>query len=223
MRALIVSRAAIMNSLDTAAGTDFETKIVAKVNAPEVLRQEIKRRKEPIHLLEFSFATDPYIPIEASYKLTRKCLEVCAEFRIPTAVVTKSPLVTRDIEILKKLDAVVFFSIPFKSKEYSKPFEQFTPIPTARFRAMRKLSDEGITTGLALAPVIPGYNESHIPELLARAKDNGAKKAFMSMLHIDSPSIEKYFVEKLEETLADQVVESPEYVEARKERQTHSR
>jgi len=178
------------------AGTDFETKIVAKINAPTALRSELKRTRDRIDVLEFSFATDPYLPLEANYKLTRGCLEVCAEFRIPVAIVTKSPLVTRDIDILSDLDVKVFFSIPFLTKESSKPFEQFTPIPEARFRAMKTLTDAGIETGIAIAPIIPGYNESEIPALLESARENGATKAFMSMLHIDSDSIESYFVEK---------------------------
>lgn len=183
------------------AGTDFETKIVAKINAPIALRNELRRTRKNIGLLEFSFATDPYIPIEATYKLTQSCLKICREFRIPVAIVTKSPLVTRDLELIKELGATVFFSIPFADKKSSKPFEQFTPIPEARFRAMEKLSGHGITTGLALAPVIPGYNEAQIPELLMKARDCGAKKAFMSMLHIDSDSIEQYFLEKLRANL----------------------
>ncbi len=178
------------------AGTDFETKIIAKLNAPSVLKRELQKTREKIGILEFSFATDPYIPIEANYELTRKCLEVCNELRIGVAIVTKSPLVARDIDIITKLDASVFFSIPFLTKESSKPFEQFTPIPEARFRAMKRLSDAGIRTGLALAPVIPGYNESQIPALLKKARDHGATRAFMSMLHIDSDSIEEYFVAK---------------------------
>ena len=181
------------------AGTDFETKIVAKVNAPEALRAELKRTRRKIGVLEFSFATDPYIPIEATYELTKRCLEVCLEFSIPVAVVTKSPLVTRDAKLLRALDASVFFSIPFKDTESSKPFELYAPVPEARFRALRRLSDEGIKTGIALAPVIPGYNESQIPELLRRAKEEGASKAFMSMLHIDSDSIESYFLQRTEE------------------------
>ncbi|MDH3493542.1 MAG: radical SAM protein [Acidobacteriota bacterium] len=191
------------------AGTDFETKIVAKINAPEALRRDLRKTREKIDVLEFSFATDPYIPIEANYELTRRCLEVCVEFKIPVAIVTKSPLVTRDIEIIKKLDATVFFSIPFLDKESSKPFEQFTPIPDARFRAMKTIAGEGITTGLALAPVIPGYNESHIPGLLEKARNCGASKAFMSMLHIDSDSIENYFVKKTRENVpskADKII-----------------
>lgn len=183
------------------AGTDFETKIVAKINSAEVLRNELKRTQKKITHLEFSFATDPYLPLEANYELTKKCLEVCYEFRIPVAVITKSPLVTRDLELLKKLDATVFFSIPFLTNEKSNPFELYTPIPDARFRAMKILTDAGIKVGIGIAPVIPGYNESDIPGLLEKARENGATKAFMNMIHIDTDSIEQYFVQKLKEKL----------------------
>ncbi|MGD9588589.1 MAG: radical SAM protein [Pyrinomonadaceae bacterium] len=184
------------------AGTDFETKIVVKPNAPQILREELKKTRDKMPHLDFSFATDPYIPLEAEYKLTRQCLEVCAEFRVPTAVITKSPLVTRDIEVLLKQSKVsVFFSMPFLTKESSNPFEPYTPVPEARFRAMRKLSDAGITTGIGIAPVIPGYNEPDIPGLLERAKECGATRAFMSMLHLDTDSIEDYFVQKMNERL----------------------
>ncbi len=183
------------------AGTDFETKIIAKINSPQVLRSELKRTQKKISHLEFSFATDPYLPIEANYKLTQKCLEVCYEFRMPVGIITKSPLVTRDMELIKKLNATVFFSIPFLTTESSNPFEPYTPIPAARFRAMKTLSDEGIKTGIGIAPVIPGYNDADIPLLLETARKNGASKAFMSMIHIDTPSIEEYFVQRLEERL----------------------
>ena len=183
------------------AGTDFETKIVAKINSPQVLRNELKRTRTKISHLEFSFATDPYLPIEANYKLTKKCLEVCYEFRIPVGVITKSPLVTRDLELLKKLNATVFFSIPFLTTEGSNPFELYTPIPDARFRAMKTLSDAGIKTGIGIAPVIPSYNDADIPLLLEKARQNGATKAFMSLIHFDTPSIEEYFTERLNEKL----------------------
>ncbi len=190
------------------AGTDFETKIVVKPNAPEILRDELKKTRDKMPHLDFSFATDPYIPLEAEYRLTRKCLEVCAEFRVPTAVITKSPLVTRDIDVLKKqAKTSVFFSLPFLTKERSNPFEPYTPIPEARFRAMKMLSDEGIQTGIGIAPIIPGYNESDIPGLLERAKESGATRAFMSLLHLDTDSIEDYFVEKMRERLPPTRVE----------------
>lgn len=183
------------------AGTDFETKIVVKPNAPQILREELKKTKWRMPHIDFSFATDPYLPLEASYELTRKCLEVCADFRVPVGVITKSPLVTRDIDVLKKLDASVYFSLPFLTKEKSNPFEPYTPVPEVRFNAMKQIADAGIPVGIAIAPVIPGYNESDIPSLLERAKRCGAKRAFMSMLHIDSDSIEDYFVAKMNERL----------------------
>jgi DNA repair photolyase len=184
------------------AGTDFETKIVVKPNAPAVLREELKKTRDKMPHIDFSFATDPYLPLEANYELTRKCLEVCAEFRVPVGVITKSPLVTRDIDILKRLEKItVFFSLPFLTKESSNPFEPYTPVPEARFRAMRTIADAGIEVGIGIAPVIPGYNESDIPRLLERAKESGATRAFMSMLHLDTDSIEDYFVKKMHERL----------------------
>ena len=185
------------------AGTDFETKIVVKPNAPELLRQELKKSRDKMPHLDFSFATDPYLPLEANYELTRKCLEVCADFRVPVGVITKAPLVTRDIDILNKLEKVtVFFSIPFSTKEKSNPFEPYTPVPEARFRAMQQIAESGIEVGIGIAPIIPGYNESDIPGLLERAKEAGATRAFMSMLHIDTDSIEEYFVQKMHERLS---------------------
>jgi DNA repair photolyase len=184
------------------AGTDFETKLVAKVNAPEVLREELKKTRHKMPHLDFSFATDPYVSIEANYELTRRCLEVCLEFKLPVGIITKSPLVTRDLDILTQLPSVwVYFSLPFLTKEKSNPFEPYTPVPEARFRAMKQVADAGLQTGIAIAPVIPGYNEPDMPGLLERAKECGATRAFMSMLHLDTDSIEDYFVEKMHERL----------------------
>lgn len=183
------------------AGTDFETKIVAKINAPQILREELKRTKEKISHLEFSFATDPYLPLEANYELTRKCLIICRDFRMPVGVITKSPLVTRDIDVLQTLDATIFFSIPFPTVEKSKPFELYTPTPDVRFRAMKTLADAGLQVGIGIAPVILGYNDSDIPTLLERAREAGATKAFINLIHFDSDSIADYFTERLREKL----------------------
>lgn len=184
------------------AGTDFETKIVVKTNAPQILREDLKRTREKISQLEFSFTTDPYLPLEASYELTRKCLIVCRDFRMPVGIITKSPLVTRDLDVLTKLDAVVFFSIPFPTIEKSKPFEPYTPIPDVRFKAMKTLTEAGVKVGIGIAPVILGYNDADIPVLLEKAKENGATKAFINLIHFDSDSIEEYFVSRLREKLS---------------------
>jgi DNA repair photolyase len=183
------------------AGTDFETKIVVKINAPQVLREDLKRTKEKIRHLEFSFTTDPYLPLEASYELTRKCLMVCRDFRMPVAVITKSPLITRDLDVLTGLKATVFFSIPFPTIEKSKPFEPFVPVPDARFRAMKTLAEAGVEVGIGIAPIIPAYNDADIPVLLERARNAGATRAFMNLVHFDSDTVEDYFVRKLREKL----------------------
>ena len=183
------------------AGTDFETKIVVKINAPKLLREELKRTRRKIDSLNFSFTTDPYLPLEASYALTRQCLEVCRDFQIPVGIVTKSPLVTRDADVLSKMSATVFFSIPFLTTEKSNPFEPYAPIPDARFRAMRALAENGIPVGIAVAPIIPTYNDSDIPALLEKAKEHGATKAFMTMLRLPTESLQSYFVSRLEEKI----------------------
>lgn len=192
------------------AGTDFETKIIVKPNAPYLLREELKKTRQNIHHLDFSFATDPYLPLEASYQLTRRCLEVCRDFQMPVGIITKSPLVTRDLDIIKRLKNVtVFFSIPFLTIEKSKPFEPYVPVPEVRFRAMKTLADAGIKVGIGIAPVMLGYNDADIPQLLEKARQNGATKAFMGLIHFDTDSIQDYFVQKLNEkipTKADKIL-----------------
>ncbi len=188
------------------AGTDFERKIVAKVNAPKILRAEFMKKSWKGETLIFSFTSDPYIPQEATYQLTRQCLEVCLEFRNPVGIITKSALIRRDKDLLAALSreakVEVFFTIPFADVKTSRALEPFAPYPDARFAAMKDLADAGIEVGLGLAPIIPGLNESHIPELLKRAHAAGARKAFFSMLRLPG-SVAPYFVERLEQEMPD--------------------
>src|SRR4030095_7751875 len=120
--------------------------------------------------LVFSFTSDPYIPLEFNYKLPRRFLEVCLEFRNPVGVVTKSALVRRDKDLLSALardaQASVYFSIPFADDETAKALEPTAPLPAARFRAMAELAEAGVPVGLAIPPAIPGRDDPHIPELL---------------------------------------------------------
>jgi DNA repair photolyase len=186
------------------AGTDFERKIVAKVKAPELLRQELMKKSWKGDLLVFSFTSDPYIPLEANYQLTRRCLEVCLEFRNPVALITKSALIRRDLALIKSLaetnDAMVHFTIPFLDRDVTRALEPFTPLPEARFTVMKEFADAGIEVGLAIAPIIPGLNEHEIPELLERGKNAGAKSAFINMIRLPG-SVEPYFLERLQATL----------------------
>lgn len=193
------------------AGTDFDRKIVAKVNAPELLRKELMKKSWKGDEIVFSFTSDPYIPLEANYKLTRRCLEVCAEFRQPIGVITKSAMIRRDIDVLQEISRNahlgVFFTIPFVDVASARAVEPYAPLPEARFHAMSDLADAGITVGIGIAPVIPGLS-SDIPVLLKRAKEAGARYAFINMLRLPG-SVAPYFEEQLREKLptkADRVL-----------------
>src|SRR4029078_13519068 len=109
------------------AGTDFDRKIVVKVNAPTLLRNELMKPSWKGDEIVFSFTSDPYIPLEATYKLTRRCLEICAEFRQPIGIITKSAMIRRDIDVLKDLqrDAslAVFFKTHFTDVEVARDVE----------------------------------------------------------------------------------------------------
>ena len=185
------------------AGTDFDRKIVVKVNAPTLLRKELMKPSWKGDEIVFSFTSDPYIPLEAHYRLTRRCLEVCAEFRNPVGVITKSALIRRDIDVLQQLsrDARlgVFFTIPFTDRESARAVEPYAPLPEARFHAMKDLASAGIKVGIGIAPVIPGLT-TDIPELLKRAKEAGATHAFINMLRLPG-SVAPYFQERLHERL----------------------
>jgi DNA repair photolyase len=197
--------------LDFGAGTDFERKIVAKVNAPALLRKELMKPSWKGEQIVFSFTSDPYIPLEANYKLTRQCLEVCAEFRNPVGIVTKSALIRRDVDVLQTLahetNVGVYFSIPFADYDIARAVEPFAPSPNARFEAMKIIADAGIQVGIGIAPTIPGLS-TDIPGLLQRARDCGATKAFINMLRLPG-SVAPYFEKRLREKLptkADRVL-----------------
>ncbi|CAN5743236.1 MAG: radical SAM protein [Pyrinomonadaceae bacterium] len=185
------------------AGTDFDRKIVVKVKAPELLRKELMRPSWKGDEIVFSFTSDPYIPLESHYKLTRRCLEICAEFRNPVGVITKSALIRRDIDVLQELTREaslgVFFTIPFTDRDSARAVEPFAPLPDARFHAMAALAAAGIKVGIGIAPVIPGLS-SDIPVLLKRAKEAGATHAFINMLRLPG-SVAPYFEERLREKL----------------------
>jgi DNA repair photolyase len=193
------------------AGSDFDRKIVVKVNAPALLRQELMKPSWKGDEIVFSFTSDPYLPLEANYKLTRQCLEICAEFCNPVGIVTKSAMIRRDIDVLTELSTKaklgVFFTIPFTDKDVARAVEPYAPLPEARFHAMADLAAAGITVGIGIAPVIPGLS-SDLPVLLRRAKEAGATLAFINMLRLPG-SVAPYFEERLREKLptkADRVM-----------------
>lgn len=183
------------------AGTDFERKIVVKRNAPELLRDYLARPKWTGDLLAFSGVTDCYQPLEASYQLTRRCLEVCLEFANPVGIVTKGPLVARDIDILTRLSqrasVSVTVSVPFLDDDMARRIEPYVARPSKRFDALAELSAAGLRTGLSLSPVIPGLNDAQIPQILTRARECGATFAFMTMLRLPGEVL-PVFTERLQ-------------------------
>jgi len=184
------------------AGTDFDKKIVVKVNAPDVLAGELRHGKARGQLVSVSGITDPYQPLEARYTLTRRCLEVLERFENPVAIITKSALVRRDAEILARMQKVagasVFLSVPIFDPELARAIEPGAPTPRERFAAMAALSEAGVETGVAIAPLIPGLNESDIPRILEAAQRAGARSAFLSLLRLPG-EVREVFEERLRE------------------------
>jgi DNA repair photolyase len=170
------------------AGTDFESKIVLKRRAADLLKQAFEKRSWDGELIVFSGNTDCYQPLESTLGLTRACLEICAAYRNPVGIITKGALPVRDIEVFKQLQEQawirVYFSIAFADDETARLVEPQAPTVSKRFETMRILSEAGIPTGISVAPIIPGLNEEAIPELLARAKSAGATSATCSLLRL---------------------------------------
>jgi len=192
--------------LGLGAGTDFETQIYAKVNAPELLRKKLASRTWTGEAITFSGVTDCYQPAESKLKLTRGCLEACLEFKNPVSVITKSTLILRDLDVLTALDreagAGAVVSIPFADEATAKLIEPFAPPPELRFRALEKLARAGLRTGISLGPIIPGLNDSDIPALLKRAKESGATFAFYVMLRLPG-SVREVFLEAVRKHLPE--------------------
>jgi DNA repair photolyase len=190
------------------AGTDFESKIVLKRRAAELLRQAFDKPSWAGDLVVLSGNTDCYQPIESTLGLTRACLEVCAEYRNPVCIITKGALPVRDLDLLKELqkDAwiCVYFSIAFADDDTARAVEPQAPSISKRFETMRTLSDAGIPTGISLAPLIPGLNEQDIAELLMRAKAAGAADATWSLLRL-SGHVENVFLERMREAFPHRV------------------
>ena len=188
------------------AGSDFDRKIVVKKNAPDVLRRELERPSWAGDTIMFSGNTDCYQPLEASYTLTRRCLEVCLEFRNPVSLVTKSALVRRDVELLAALAtrarATVNLSVAFARDEVARKIEPYASRPSNRFEVMRRLADAGVPTGVLVAPIIPGLNDSDVPELLERARDAGASWAGMTLLRLPAEVL-PVFDARLEEAFPE--------------------
>jgi len=174
--------------LDLGAGTDFERKIVVKPRAPALLRAVFDKPSWQGELVLFSGVTDCYQPLEASYRVTRACMEVCADYRNPVGIITKAPLIERDIDVLKRLSErarlSISVSIPIWDRDAARVVEPGVATPQRRIETVRRLAAAGLTVGVAVAPIIPGLADADIPSILQAAADAGASVATPIMLRL---------------------------------------
>ena len=174
--------------LGFSAGLDFESKIMVKPRAAELLRGELGSKNWKPQVLNLSGVTDCYQPIERKLGITRACLQVLAEFRNPAFVVTKNHLVTRDIDLLGELarfDAAgVALSITTLNRDLAQKLEPRAVTPQTRLDAISRLRAGGIPVGVMAAPIIPGLNDHEIPSILAAAAEAGAQFAFYTIVRL---------------------------------------
>ena len=174
--------------LGYSAGLDFETKILVKHDAPEMLRRELSSKKWEPQVVAMSGVTDCYQPIERKLELTRRCLQVLAEFRNPVTMITKNALVVRDADVLGELAAVgaasVNLSITTLDPELARIMEPRAATPALRLDAVRRLTDAGIPVGVMVAPVIPAVNDHEIPAILDACAEAGALSAGYVLLRL---------------------------------------
>jgi len=178
------------------------------------LKDEIIRMAENTKMrlpVMFSDATDPYQPLERRYEVTRRCLEVLAERGFPLLIVTKSDLVTRDIDIFKKTRTVVSITITTPKQEIAEIIEPYAPPPQSRFYALKKIADEGIPTVVRIDPIIPTVNtdERDLETIISKSAEIGVKqitastlkpvRSFFSILKDKDPKL----FEKLSEAYRD--------------------
>lgn len=174
--------------LGFSAGLDFETKIMVKQAAPDLLRAALSARSWRPQVIALSGNTDAYQPTERHLGITRRCLEVLAEFRNPVGIVTKSRLVARDIDVLAELAghraAVVVLSVTSLRPELQRAMEPRASTPAKRLEAIRLLSAAGIPVGVNVAPVVPGLTDEEVPAILEAAAEAGASFASYILLRL---------------------------------------
>ncbi len=186
------------------AGRDFEARIVVKVNAPEMLRRDLSRESWRRELIAIGTACDPYQPAELKYSLTHRILEVLRDAANPVSLVTKSPFVVRDADVIASLaqvaDVTINFSISTLDEEIWKRIEPSTARPVKRLEAMRFLSERGIRCGVLLAPVLPGLTDDpqSLEDVVEAARKHGASFVHDNVLYL-KPGTKEWFMPFLRE------------------------
>lgn len=176
--------------------------IRVKVNVAAVLRRELARRSWRHELVAVGTATDPYQPAEGRYRLTRACLEALRDHRNPAGIITRGPMIVRDVDVLQDLNAraelSVNFSIPTLDEEVWRRTEPGTAPPRQRLRALEQLVAAGIKAGVGMAPILPGLSDrpDQLEEVVRAARAAGATHLWASVLHL-KPGTREHFLEVL--------------------------
>jgi len=174
--------------LGWSSGIDFETRIMVKLRAPELLREALSSPKWEPQPIAMSGVTDCYQPAERKFQLTRGCLKVFAEFRNPVGIVTKNHLVTRDVDLLAELArygcANVFITVTTLDSDLSGKLEPRASRPAHRLRAIRTLAEAGVPVGVLVAPIIPGLTDHEMPKILEAVAEAGATNAGYVILRL---------------------------------------
>jgi DNA repair photolyase len=184
--------------LDMNAGDDFDRKIVVKVNAVDVLRTELASPKWAREQVAMGTNTDPYQRAEAKFRLTRGIVEALADADTPFSILTKSPLVTRDLDLLRaaarKVHVSVSFSIGTLDEDVWRASEPGAPHPRRRIDAMRAMAEAGIETGALVAPILPGLSDSRaqIEEVVAAIHAAGGRVIGSTVLYLRGATREHY-------------------------------
>lgn len=192
--------------LGFSSGMDFETKIMTKEKAPQLLEEEFNKRSYKPEVIEFCGNTDCYQPVERKLGITRRALQVCLKYRNPVALITKNALVLRDIDVLKEMAGLnlvsVMLSITTLNKELANKMEPRTSIPERRLKVIEEMAKNNIPAGVNIAPVIPALNDKEIPEILKNAADCGASFAGYEILRLPY-SVKDLFIEWLKREMPD--------------------
>jgi DNA repair photolyase len=173
--------------------------IRVKINVAAVLRFELSKRSWRRETVVIGAATDPYQPAEGRFKLTRKCLETLRDFSNPTGMITRGPMIVRDIDVLSELarraDLSITFSIPTVDLDLWRKTEPGTAPPQQRLRAIEKLVAAGIKASVGMAPILPGLSDSpdRLEAVVKAARDAGATGLWAGMLHL-RPGTREHFM-----------------------------
>jgi DNA repair photolyase len=183
-------------------GETYGQRVRVKVNIVERLRAELARRSWRREQVVIGAATDPYQPAEGRYRLTRGSIEALAQARTPLSLISRGPLVVRDVDVLAEASrrggATVNMSIPTLDERIWKTTEPNTAPPRQRLRAVRILVDAGIRAGVAIAPVLPGLSDrpDRLAEVIRAARDSGATHLWMNVLNL-RPGTREHFLDHL--------------------------